>query len=34
VLPGTRYARIILIVVAVVVIFGLVLATLASPIVY
>jgi hypothetical protein len=34
VLPGTRYARIILIVVAVVVILGLVLSTLASPIVY
>jgi hypothetical protein len=33
-MPGTRYARIILIVVAVVVIFGLVLSTLASPIVY
>jgi hypothetical protein len=33
-MPGTRYARIILVVVAVVVIFGLVLSTLASPIVY
>jgi hypothetical protein len=33
-LPGTRYARVILIIVAVVVVVGLVLSAVASPVVY
>ena len=33
-LPGSRFARIVMLVVAVVVILGLVLSTVASPFVY
>lgn len=33
-LPGARFARVVLVVVAIVVVLGLIMSTLASPIVY